>query len=33
MNSPFVLSLSKHERREISPFDEPRANGTYSVDS
>ena len=28
---PLVLSLSKHEWRKVSPFDELRANGNYST--
>jgi len=30
VNSPFVLSVSKHEGRKIPPFDKLRANGDYS---
>ncbi len=29
--SPFVLSLSTHEHRKMSLFDELRANGNYST--
>jgi len=33
MNSPFVLSPSKHEHHEMSPFDKLTANGNYSANS
>ncbi len=32
MNLPFVLSVSKHERREIPPFDKLRASGNIPSD-